>query len=101
MERTTKEFESGFGHQKCSDSCNICDGVLCPDALEIIQKAGFYENLIQQAKLVKIIRCKNCRYFEYKGTSKQGICKCEEKDTNFDSEFYPFENDFCSYAKEK
>lgn len=61
MECVTKQFESGFGYKKCFDSCNSCTGVLCPDALEIIQKAGECEHIIKQEKNQEEKHCDWCK----------------------------------------
>jgi len=100
-ENITKKFDNGFAHNKCFAGCNSCDGVLCPDALEIIERAGELEELIKEKKLVEVVFCKDCEYFETKGTSHQGICTCGDKETNYEAEFYPFETDFCSYGRRK
>ena len=54
------------------------------------------------AELVEITRCKYCQYWQDKNSKgTQGICLCGEKDMNYGGEFYPFENDFCSYGTPK
>lgn len=50
-------------------------------------------------ELVEITKCKDCQYWQDKNSKgTQGICLCGEKDMNYGGEFYPFENDFCSYG---
>ena len=52
--------------------------------------------------VVKVVRCKDCRYWKDKNSKgTQGICNCGEMDMNYGGEFYPFANDFCSYAERK
>lgn len=56
----------------------------------------------QDGDFVIVTRCKDCKYYQQKNSlGTQGICVCGEKDMNYSSEFYPYKNDFCSYAEPK
>jgi hypothetical protein len=60
------------------------------------------EKLIEKGDAVFVTRCKDCKYYQLKNSlGTQGICACGEKDMNYSGEFYPYENDFCSYAEQK
>lgn len=60
------------------------------------------EKLIEKGDFVLVTRCKGCKYYEPKNSlGSQGICMCGEKEMNYSGEFYPYENDFCSYAEPK
>lgn len=62
-------------------------------AIEIIENAP-------TADVAEVIRCKDCIYYEPKNSlGTQGICQCEEKEMNYGGEFYPLQNDYCSYGK--
>lgn len=52
--------------------------------------------------VLKIVRCKDCQYWNTRDSKGiQGICLCGKKDYYYGSEFYPFADDFCSYAERK
>ena len=54
------------------------------------------------ADVTEVVRCKDCKYFLDKQREyHQGICMCEEKDTSYAAEFYPYADDFCSYGERK
>lgn len=58
--------------------------------------------LLQTRDLVEVVRCKDCEYYETKNSlGTQGICMCGEKEMNYAGEFYPYENDYCSYGVRK
>lgn len=52
--------------------------------------------------IISIVRCKECIYFQAKNSlGTQGICVCGEKEMNDSGEFYPMQDDFCSYGVSK
>jgi hypothetical protein len=52
--------------------------------------------------VIKIVRCKDCRYWQDKNSiGTQGICNCGEMEMSYGGEFYPLANDFCSYGELK
>ena len=54
------------------------------------------------ADVEKVVRCKDCKYWRDKNSkSTQGVCLCGNKDMNYNGEFYPFADDFCSYGERK
>lgn len=55
---------------------------------------------VKDPDVVKVVRCKDCKYYT-KTSQNRKACFCFEKDTSFMTEFYPFEDDFCSYGERK
>ena len=51
------------------------------------------------ADVVEVVRCKDCIYYQKMATG--GLCMCGDKETSYASDFYPKENDFCSYGERK
>lgn len=64
-----------------------------------------FEDALQDAQTVDavpVVWCKDCKYFAAKNSLEtQGICRCENKDMYYGSEFYPFRDDFCSYGERR
>lgn len=57
---------------------------------------------IPTADVAEIVLCKDCKYFlEKQIENHQGLCMCEEKETSYDSDFYPYADGFCSYGERK
>ena len=53
-------------------------------------------------KVIEITRCKACKYYHSKNSlGTQGICMNGKMEMNYLGEFYPYEDDFCSYAEPK
>ena len=58
--------------------------------------------MLPTADVVEVVRCKDCKYWDARDSKGiQGICLCGEKDFYYGSEFYPFAEDFCSYAERR
>ena len=72
-------------------------------SLECTQRLRHGEiNIDLGENVVEVVRCKDCQYWQDKNSKgTQGICLCGKKDMNYSGEFYPFENDFCSYGERK
>ncbi len=67
-----------------------------------IEAATAFINEVEDADVVEVVRCKDCKYWQDKNSKcTQGVCLCGDKDMNYVGEFYPFENDFCSYGTPK
>lgn len=56
-------------------------------------------NKLPSADVVEVVRCKNCIYFTEEHRNGQGICCCDNKDTNYNAEFKPYADDYCSYGE--
>lgn len=72
---------------------------------QIVIKQGipFPIDLLEDENQVnQMVKCKNCMFFSPKNSlGTQGFCQCEEKEYNYGGEFYPYQNDSCSYGKMK
>lgn len=68
-------------------------------------KAKYPGFRLDKPKLVEyapVVRCKDCMYYRFKNSlGTQGICMCGEKEMNYNGEFYPFADDFCSYGEQR
>lgn len=51
------------------------------------------------ADVVEVVRCRDCIYYQKMATG--GLCMCGDKKTSYAADFYPKENDFCSYGERK
>lgn len=51
------------------------------------------------ADVAEVVRCKDCIYYRKMATG--GLCMCGDKKTSYAADFYPKENDFCSYGEKK
>ena len=51
------------------------------------------------ADAVEVVRCRDCIYYQKMATG--GLCMCGDKKTSYAADFYPKENDFCSYGERK
>lgn len=51
------------------------------------------------ADVVEVVRCRDCIYYQKMTTG--GLCMCGDKKTSYAADFYPKENDFCSYGERK
>lgn len=56
MSRLTKYFADGdeYGYELCYGGCESCDGVLCGNALEMINKLVHYEDLEDDGRLIEL-----------------------------------------------
>lgn len=67
-------------------------------AREVVKEAI---NSLSSADVVKVVRCKDCIYFIEEHKNGQGFCCCSDKDINYNAEFYPYADDYCSYGERK
>ena len=51
------------------------------------------------ADVVEVVRCRDCIYYQKVATG--GLCMCGDNKTSYAADFYPKENDFCSYGERK
>lgn len=68
--------------------------------LELLKISEEYKELsVSAVDMVDIVRCKDCIYYQEMATG--GLCMCGDKKTSYAADFYPKDNDFCSYGERK
>ena len=72
---------------------------------EYIFKTGntiSYDGTIPLKQMQEIVRCKDCKYWEVRTSNETaGKCMCCDKSTGYESCFFSFSDDFCSYGERK
>lgn len=87
------------GHIDNAEHC-VCCGAVIPEGRQVCIICGLKTNYKQPATdVVEVVRCRDCIYYQKMATG--GLCMCGDKKTSYAADFYPKENDFCSYGERK
>ena len=54
MERLTKRIGSKACHYNCTDTCGTCDGALCFDVQQMVDRLAAYEDAEERGELVRL-----------------------------------------------
>ena len=100
MSRLTKYFADGdeYGYELCYGGCESCDGVLCGNALEMINKLVHYEDLEDDGRLIEL-PCKvgDTVWYITCGKVYKGKCHAICLQPNLQIHLYDFDGDNATY----